>query len=53
MKHILVSITCRGQLHWRLVSAQQVGKHWQISEASFQQFLDDIEQRGVHRIHVG
>jgi hypothetical protein len=53
MKHILVSITCRGRLHWRLISATREGRHWKISEASYKQFLSDIGQNGIHRITLG
>ncbi len=42
MKHILVSITYRGRLHWRLISARAVGKRWEISTAAYDQFLADI-----------
>jgi hypothetical protein len=52
VKHILVSMTCRGRLHWRLIAARREGKRWRISSASFQQFLDDVGQRGVHRISI-
>lgn len=52
VKHILVSMTCKGRLHWRLIAARRDGKHWRISSTSFQQFLDDVEQRGVPRISI-
>ena len=52
MKHILVSITCDGVLHWRLISARPKGKAWVISEESYWQFLRDIG-RSHQRIIVG
>ena len=52
VKHILVSMTCKGRLHWRSIAARREGRNWRISSAAFQQFLDDVEQRGVHRISI-
>jgi hypothetical protein len=43
-KHILVSITYKGVLHWRLVAATREGRHWQISVAAYTRFLNDIGQ---------
>lgn len=35
IKHILVSVYYRGHLHWALVAARKVGKHYQVSEEAF------------------
>lgn len=53
MKHILVSVTCKGRLHWRLISARRSGRHWVISQEAFDQFMQDIGQNGRHRISIG
>lgn len=62
MKHILVSVTYLGVLHWRLISAQPEGKYWRISADAYTQFLKDIGyihsgcrcgRCGSGRIHVG
>lgn len=42
MKHILVSITYRDVLHWRLIAAHRVDRHWEISSAAYSAFLRDI-----------
>ena len=62
MKHILVSVTYLGVLHWRLIAARPVGKYWEISMPAYNQFLKDIKyissgcrcgRCGSSRIHVG
>lgn len=35
IKHILVSVYYRGRMHWALIAARKVGKHYRVSEEAF------------------
>lgn len=48
-KHILVSITFKDVLHWRLMAARRNGKEWEVSSEAFRQFQLDIGCRGFRQ----